>query len=66
MPDPEPIKSTSPDTFLRQHNAEGADASTERTGNLPLKSSGDMDTLYQRTETTVTPKETKDPRNLED
>lgn len=53
MPNPEPIKSTSPDTFLRRKKMDGEDASTQETSNKPLKSGGDLDTLYQIKETTT-------------
>ena len=62
MPDPEPIKSTSPDTFLRRKKMAGEDASTQETSNKPLKSEGDLDTLYQIKETTTsTDPETDEP-----
>lgn len=53
MPDPEPIKSTSPDTFLRRKKMIGEDASTQKTSDKPLKRPGDLDTLYQIKETTT-------------
>ena len=66
MADPEPIKSTSPDTFLRQHKATGVDASTEETGKLPIKSVGDLDTLYQKKESTTVSPPIDDPRETTD
>jgi len=53
MTNPEPVKSTSPDTFLRRKKMEGEDASTRETSDKPMKSRGDLDTLYQTRETTT-------------
>ena len=50
---PDPIKSNSPDTFLRRKNLKGADASTAANADQPLKSHGDLDTLYQPKESTT-------------
>lgn len=62
MTDPSPIKSTSPDTFLRRNSILGADASTGKIGDMPVKSIGDLDTLYQPRERTTRDPETTDPR----
>jgi len=56
------IKSTSPDTFLRRNNILGADASTNKIGRMPVKSIGDLDTLYQPRESTTRNPEITDPR----
>tara|TARA_Y100000034_G_C6627171_1_gene273638 strand:- start:163 stop:342 length:180 start_codon:yes stop_codon:yes gene_type:complete len=48
-----PVKSTSPDMFLRVKGMEGADMSTRKSLELPIKTEGLMDTLYQRKETTT-------------
>jgi len=59
----DPIKSTSPDTFLRNNNMAGADASSELTGNLPMKSIGTLDTLYQTKESTTIKSKVEDPQS---
>lgn len=66
MPDPESIKSTSPDTFLRRNGMRGADASTRRIGSLPIKSVGNLDTLYQTKESTTYTPDANDPREPKD
>tara|TARA_Y100000310_G_C20555054_1_gene750082 strand:+ start:590 stop:781 length:192 start_codon:yes stop_codon:yes gene_type:complete len=53
MTDPEPVKSTSPDAFLRRKAMKGEDAATKDVGDKPLKSQGDLDTLYQPKESTT-------------
>jgi hypothetical protein len=62
MTTPDSVKSTSPDAFLRRRNMMGADASTEPTGNMPVKSVGDLDTLYQTKESTTITPDPIDPR----
>ena len=66
MTDPNSIKSTSPDTFLRRNNILGADASTDKIGRMPVKSTGDLDTLYQLRESTTRSPEITDPREPND
>ena len=56
------VQSTSPDTFLRRRKLLGADASTDKRQGGPVKSVGDLDTLYQKTERTTKPQEAEDPR----
>ena len=56
------VQSTSPDTFLRRRNMLGADASTDPRQSGPVKSVGDLDTLYQKTESTTKKPTPEDPR----
>ena len=56
------VQSTSPDTFLRRRNMLGADASTDPRQGGPVKSVGDLDTLYQKTERTTKQPTPEDPR----
>ena len=66
MSEPDPVKSNSPDTFLRRQGLGGADASTDPINDTPIKTTGDMDTLYQKTERTTKPAEITDPRDPRD
>ena len=66
MTTPKPIKSTSPDSFLRRNQLMGADASTRKVGDQPLKSTGTLDTLYQPKETTTADTPVEDPRQPKD